>query len=139
MSSCKSLQQPKLWTTQPSRKRVIHDSVTSFLTFSSECFSDDSRGLFDGLRCEKTVGIAPVFSVALGFQSRISAFKSLSYVPQSNSSQLSPKTLRFLDENCRSRKKITEICSIIYKCTIHGEKNYMNLDFSSPLKDKKIR
>ena len=34
-------------------------------------------------------------------------------------------------------KKITEICSIIHKCTIHGEKNYMNLDFSSPLKDKK--
>ena len=76
MSSFKSLQQPKLWTTQPSCKRVIHDSVTSFLTFSSERFSDDSRGLFDGLRCEKTVGIAPVFSVALGFQSRISAFKS---------------------------------------------------------------
>ena len=28
---------------------------------------------------------------------------------------------------------MTEICSIIHKCTIHGEKNYMNLDFSSPL------
>ena len=105
MSSFKSLQQPKLWTTQPSCKRVIHDSVTSFLTFSSERFSDDSRGLFYGLRCEKTVGIAPGFSVALGFKPRISAFKSRSYVPQSNSSQLSPKALRFLNENCRSRKK----------------------------------
>ena len=30
-------------------------------------------------------------------------------------------------------KKITEICSIIHKCTIHGEKNYINSDFSSPL------
>ena len=30
---------------------------------------------------------------------------------------------------------MTEICSIIHKCTIHGEKNYMNLDFSSPLKN----
>ena len=29
---------------------------------------------------------------------------------------------------------MTEICSIIHKCTIHGEKNYMNLDFSSPLR-----
>lgn len=28
---------------------------------------------------------------------------------------------------------MTEICSIIHKCTIHGEKNYMNLNFSSPL------
>ena len=28
---------------------------------------------------------------------------------------------------------MTEICSIIHKCMIHGEKNYMNLDFSSPL------
>ena len=28
---------------------------------------------------------------------------------------------------------MTEICSIIHKCTIHGEKNYMNLDFSSVL------
>ena len=26
-----------------------------------------------------------------------------------------------------------EVCSIIHKCTIHSEKNYMNLDFSSPL------
>ena len=32
---------------------------------------------------------------------------------------------------------MTEICSIIHKCTIHGEKNYMNLDFSSPLKNLK--
>ena len=30
---------------------------------------------------------------------------------------------------------MTEICSIIHKCTIHGEKNYMNLDFSSPLRE----
>ena len=28
---------------------------------------------------------------------------------------------------------MAEICSIKHKCTIHGEKNYMNLDFSSPL------
>ena len=84
MSSFKSLQQPKLCnnpsfaTTQPSYKRVIRDSLTSFLTFSSERFSDESRGLFDGLRCEKTVGIAPGFSVDLGFKPRISAFKSRS-------------------------------------------------------------
>ena len=63
-------------TTQPSCKRVIHDSVTSFLTFSSECFTDDSRGLFDGLLCNKTMGIAPGFSVDLGFKPRIFAFKS---------------------------------------------------------------
>ena len=28
---------------------------------------------------------------------------------------------------------MTEICSIIHKCTIYREKNYMNLDFSYPL------
>ena len=31
---------------------------------------------------------------------------------------------------------MTEICSIIHKCTIYSEKNYMNLDFSSPLRQK---
>ena len=34
---------------------------------------------------------------------------------------------------------MTEICSIIHKCTIHGEKNYMNLDFSSPLMRERMK
>ena len=69
---------PSFATTQPSCKTVIHASAVSFLTFSTEHFSDDSRGLFDGLRCEKIVGIAPGFGVDLGFKPRISAFKSRS-------------------------------------------------------------
>lgn len=30
---------------------------------------------------------------------------------------------------------MTEICSIIHKYSIYGEKNYMNLDFSSPISE----
>ena len=73
MSSLRSL----IATTQASCKTVIHNSVSSFLAFSSErLIVDDSRSLFDGLRCQKIVDIAPYLSVDLGFKPRISAFKS---------------------------------------------------------------
>ena len=75
---------------------------TSFLTFFSESFSDESRGLFDGLRCEKIVGIAPGFSVDLGFKQRISAFKSRSKQSGVNCSEHS---LEF-SETTRSAREI---------------------------------
>ena len=55
-------------------------------------------------------------------------------VPQSNVEPIITKNPSFSGWKLSFEgKKMTEICSIIHKCTIHGEKNYMNLDFSSPL------
>ena len=60
-------------------------------------------------------------------------------VPQSNIEPIITKNPSFSGWKLSFEgKKMTEICSIIHKCTIHGEKNYMNLDFSSPLTLSKI-
>ena len=55
-------------------------------------------------------------------------------IPQSNIEPIITKNPSFSGWKLSFEgKKMTEICSIIHKCTIHGEKNYINLDFSSPL------
>ena len=61
-------------------------------------------------------------------------------VPQSNIEPIITKNPSFSGWKLSFEgKKMTEICSIIHKCTIHGEKNYMNLDFSSPLRNNSLQ